>query len=439
MSVEKPNSSQTEAGATIPSRWSLGFGRPVLWIIIVLVILSAVTALLLYRYYSVRETTDDAQIDGHIYPVAARVGGTVVSVKVEDNQYVTQGGVLVELDRKDYEVALQRAKADLAEAEAQAKAASTQVPVTTTTTTNQVSTAQVVLSRAESATTVAAREVDAAQARLGLAQARVREAAVNHTRTVQDLQRLKQLVGKDEISRQDYDHAVTAEEAARAAQASAEAAASEAEKDVASAQARLAHARLAIPEAQAALDTARTGPQQTAMTQDRARSAAARVEVLKATLEQAGLNLGYTVVRAPASGIVSVKSVEVGQIVQPGQPLLALVPLEDIWVKANFKENQLKDMRPGQAAEISVDAFGGRTFRGHVESISAATGARFSLLPPENATGNYVKVVQRIPVKILFEKGQDPEHKLRPGMSVVPTVLITSNSPEPQMDADKRK
>jgi len=134
-----------------------------------------------------------------------------------------------------------------------------------------------------------------------------------------------------------------------------------------------------------------------------------------------------------------VKSVEVGQIVQPGQPLLALVPLEDIWVKANFKENQLTDMRPGQTAEISVDAYAGRTFRGHVESISAATGARFSLLPPENATGNYVKVVQRIPVKIVFEKGQDPEHLLRPGMSVVPTVITRSNSTELQMDADKRR
>jgi membrane fusion protein (multidrug efflux system) len=147
------------------------------------------------------------------------------------------------------------------------------------------------------------------------------------------------------------------------------------------------------------------------------------VEVLRASVEQARLNLDYTVVRAPVSGVVSMKSVEVGQIVQPGQPLLALVPFEDIWVKANFKENQLKDMRSGQSAEVSVDAFGGRTYRGHVESISAATAARFSLLPPENATGNYVKVVQRVPVKIVFEKGQDPEHLLRPGLSVVPTVL----------------
>jgi membrane fusion protein (multidrug efflux system) len=171
------------------------------------------------------------------------------------------------------------------------------------------------------------------------------------------------------------------------------------------------------------VNTARTAPQQTAATRDRAASAVAKVQVAKANLEQAKLNLEYTSVRAPVNGIVSMKTVEVGQIVQAAQPLLALVPLEDIWVKANFKESQLKDMRPGQPAEFSVDAYGGRTYRGHVESIAAATGARFSLLPPENASGNYVKVVQRIPVKIVLEKGQDPEHLLRPGMSVVPTVF----------------
>jgi membrane fusion protein (multidrug efflux system) len=422
-SVENSKSPQQSIRGKKARAWVSGFGRPALWIALMLVLLVAVAGTLLYRYYSVRETTDDAQIDGHINPIAARIGGTVIAVKVEDNQYVAQGSVLVELDRKDYEVALQRAQADLAEAEAQAKAAGTQVPVTTTTTTNQVSAAQALLSRAETGATVAAREVDAARARLTVAQARVHEALVNHNRTAQDLQRLKLLIAKDEVSQQDYDHALTAEEAARAAQASAEAAAAEAERDVESAQARLSQARLAIPEAQAALDTARTGPQQTAMTRDRARSAAARVEVLRASVEQARLNLDYTVVRAPVSGVVSMKSVEVGQIVQPGQPLLALVPFEDIWVKANFKENQLKDMRSGQSAEVSVDAFGGRTYRGHVESISAATAARFSLLPPENATGNYVKVVQRVPVKIVFEKGQDPEHLLRPGLSVVPTVL----------------
>jgi membrane fusion protein (multidrug efflux system) len=209
----------------------------------------------------------------------------------------------------------------------------------------------------------------------------------------------------------------------RAAQDSAQAAVGEAQKAIEAAQARVAQARHAIPEAQAGLDTANTAPHQTAITRDRAESAAARVQVARANLEQAELNLNYTVVRAPVNGIVSMKTVEVGQIVQPGQPLLALVPLDDIWVKANFKESQLKGMRTGQSAEISVDAYGGRTYQGHVESIAAATGERFSLLPPENATGNYVKVVQRVPVKIVFEKGQDPEHLLRPGLSVVPTVL----------------
>ncbi len=400
-----------------------GFGRPMLWIIVVVVILALIAGLPLYRYYSVRESTDDAQIDGHINQIAARVGGTVVSVKVDDNQTVVQGTLLLQLDTRDYEVALQRAQADLAEAEAQAKAASLQVPITTTTTASQISAAQAVLSQTESGATVAARDVETARARFALAQSRVREARVNRTKALQDLQRLKQLIAKDEVSQQEYDNAVTGEEAARALEDSAQAAVAEAEKAIEAAQARFGQARHAIPEAQAGVNTASTAPQQTAATRDRAASAVAKAQVAKANLEQAKLNLEYTSVRAPVNGIVSMKTVEVGQIVQAAQPLLAVVPLEDIWVKANFKESQLKNMRPGQPAEFSVDAYGGRTYRGHVESIAAATGARFSLLPPENASGNYVKVVQRIPVKIVLEKGQDPEHLLRPGMSVVPTVF----------------
>jgi membrane fusion protein (multidrug efflux system) len=197
-----------------------------------------------------------------------------------------------------------------------------------------------------------------------------------------------------------------------------------AEGAVTVAQQRVVQAKATAEQARASLATAKTAPQQLQVTQARAAAADARAEQAQAALAQAQLNLEYTTVKAPTAGVVSRKSVEVGQVVQPGQPLLALVNLADTWITANFKETQLKNMRPGQSAEVSVDALGGRTFRGHIDSIAAATGAKFSLLPPENATGNYVKVVQRIPVKILIEHGEDPEHLLRPGMSVTPTVFV---------------
>jgi len=214
---------------------------------------------------------------------------------------------------------------------------------------------------------------------------------------------------RDEISRQRYDTAVTAEQQAAAA--------------VDAARAAVSNALSQVAQARAKLDSAGTGPEQVSITRSRATSAEAEAARLRAALEQAKLNLQYTTIRAPVNGIVSKKSVEPGQVVQPGQPLLAIVNLDDLWVTANFKENQLRHMHPGQPATIYVDAYG-RKYKGHVESIGGATGARFSVLPPENATGNYVKVVQRIPVKIVFEKGQDPDHLLRPGLSVVPTVMI---------------
>ncbi len=376
-----------------------------------------------YRYYSVRETTDDAQIDGHINPIAARVGGTVIAVNIEENQTVKEGDLLVRLDPKDYNVALERAQADLQDAEAEAKAAGKEVPVTSTTTTNQVSSAEAALAQAESGTVVAAKEIETARARLALANAREREAQASYIKASQDLDRLKQLIAKDEISPQEFDAAVAAADTAHAARDSAQAAVEEAEKGVEAAQARFAQSRQMVSAAQAGLATAKTAPERTAITRERAASALARVAIARAVVDLARLNLEYTTVSAPVNGVISMKNVELGQTVQAGQPLFAIVPLDDIWVKANFKETQLKSMHPGQPAIISVDAYGGRKYRGYVESISAATGARFSLLPPENATGNYVKVVQRVPVRIRFERGQDPQHLLRPGMSVEPTVI----------------
>ena len=414
-SPEESVGSRLRAGTRLrrSTKWALALGA--------IPVLAALAAT--YDYYSIRESTDDAQIDGHIDPISARVSGIVMSVKVEDNQYVEKGAVLVQLDAKDYQVALDRAKADLAEAEASAKAAQTEVPVTSTTTTSRLDSSQAVLARTQSGIVVAEKEADTSRARLALARARVRETEATYTKASQDLDRVKQLIVKDEISRQDYDAAVAAGQTAEAARDSALAAVNESEKAVEAAEARVAQARENVAEAQAGLAAARTAPQQTRIIRERATSAAAKVDISKAEVERAELNLEYTTVTAPVRGVVTQKSVEVGQVVQPGQPLLALVPLEDIWVTANFKENQLKNMHPGQPVEISVDAYGGRKYSGRVESIAAATGARTSLLPPENATGNYVKVVQRIPVRIRFDQGQDPRHLLRPGMSVGPTVI----------------
>ena len=376
-----------------------------------------------WHYYSIRETTDDAQIDGHIIPISARVGGTVASVEVRDNQYVEAGTVLVKLDPRDYQVAVERARADLANAQASAQAARTGVPVTSATAGSQVSTSEAKVEMAQAGVSAAQNQIEVAQARRNAAQARVAEAQANYTKAARDLERMKQLISKDEISQQQYDASVAAEESVRATVESARADLAEGVQTVAVAESHLAQARAGVNQAHAELASSRTAPQQVAITRSHAASAEAQVQEAQAALDQAELDLQYAVVKAPVSGQISKKSVEAGQIVQSGQSLLAIVPLEDIWVTANFKETQLKAMRPGQSVTISVDAYGGRKFKGHVESISAATGEKFSLLPPENATGNYVKVVQRVPVKILFEKGQDPEHLLRPGMSAEPTVI----------------
>lgn len=394
------------------------------WILALVALAAAGAALWLWRYYSVRETTNDAQIDGHINPVAARVGGTVIAVHVDDNQNVAAGTLLVEIDPRDYQVALDRARAELAAAEAAAEAARGAVPVTTITTSSQVSGAQAMLQSAEARVTVASREVESARARLGPLQARLREAEVLHVRAQQDLGRMKELIARDRIAQQQYDAAVAVAEAARAARDAAAAAVTEAEKGISAAEARWAQARAGVEEARAAVAAARAAPEQVRITRSNAAAAEARVLQARAALERARLDLEYTRVHAPVGGIVSMKKVEIGQVVQRDQPLMAIVPLDHVWVTANFKEDQLHHMRVGQHAIVSVDAYGGRKYRGRVESIAAATGARFSLLPPENATGNFVKVVQRIPVKILLDRGQDPEHILRPGMSVVPTVFV---------------
>lgn len=367
----------------------------VMWALIAVAVIILIGIVFVWRYYSVRESTDDAQIDGHITPISARVGGTVTEVHIIDNQVVDAGTVLVQLDPTDYKVAVERARAELADMVAAAKGAQTSIPVSNINTRNQ-------LRNAQAAHFASQKDVEAARARLSEAQA-------NYDRVAKDLERMAQLVKKEEISQQQYDATLAAERAAKAT--------------VEAAQANIASSESHVSQAESGVRTAETGPEQVSITRSRFGSAEAAVQKAQATLAQAELNLLYTTVRAPATGIVSKRSVELGQVIQPGQPLAALVSLKDIYVTANFKETQLKKMRPGQAAIIHVDAYD-RDFKGHVDSIGGATGARFSLLPPENATGNYVKVVQRLPVKIALDPNEDKEHLLRPGMSVTPTVRI---------------
>ncbi|MEQ1727022.1 MAG: HlyD family secretion protein [Vicinamibacterales bacterium] len=368
------------------------------------------------------ESTDDAQVDAHVTQVASRVGGTVLSVLVSDNQEVEPGTVLLELDPRDYQVAVDKAKAELADAEAAAVAAQSNVPITSASTESGVSSAQSGVDQARSMIETASKEVDAARARLTATQSRLREVEANATRARRDVDRLKGLLAKDEVSQQQYDATVAAADAQAAATDTARAQIAEAEASIRVAESRHVQAQAGESQARAGLRSAQTGPEQVTAMRARASSAQARVEQAKATLAQAELNLQYTVIKAPARGVVSKKSVNPGQVIQPSQPLLALVQTDDVWITANFKETQLNEMRPGQRVLVEVDAYDGRQFHGKVDSIAAATGARFSLLPPENATGNFVKVVQRVPVKIVLDTGQRGELPLRPGMSVTPTV-----------------
>jgi membrane fusion protein (multidrug efflux system) len=372
-----------------------------------------------------RESTDDAQVDAHVTPVAARIGGTVLSVPVADNQQVEGGAVLVEIDPRDYQVALDKARADLADAEAAAVAARADVPITSATATGSVSNARGGIVAAEAGIEAGQRGVTAAQSRLASAQAKEREAEANATKTAKDVERLRSLLGKDEISQQQFDAAVAAADAAKATLDGAKSQVEEAQIGIRVAESNLNAARGGHEQAMAQLRTAETAPDQIKAIRARADAADAHVKQLQAAVQQAELNLQYATVKSPVKGVVSKKTVEVGQVIQPGQPLMTIIPLDQVWITANFKETQLDQMRPGQPVRIQVDAYGGKEFKGHVESIAAATGARFSLLPPENATGNFVKVVQRVPVKIVLEQGQDPQHLLRPGMSVTPTVYIS--------------
>jgi len=376
--------------------------------VIIAAIVVLVGGFLAWRYFSSYESTDDAQVDGHLMPVSARISGYVEKVNIDDNQQVPAGYVMVEIDPRDYQVAVEQAAAAAADASATAESENINVPVTGVSTTSQISSSEADVQNAQAGIAAAQQNLDAAQAQLLQAQA-------NDVKAQNDLMRYKQLVDKQEISQQLYDQAVAAAAAGDAGVAAAKANAAAAAQQVTQAQSRLEAAR-------AAWRTSQTGPKQVAATEARAKSASANAEAKQAALDQAKLNLTYTKILAPANGIVT-KNVEVGMNVQPGQQLASLVPLDDIWITANFKETQLKYMKPGQRVEIKADV-NGRTYKGHVDSIAGSSGARLSLLPPENATGNYVKVVQRVPVKIVLDPGENADHSLRLGMSVEPKVFV---------------
>jgi len=404
----------------LPRRSQRSMARIIVPIVILLIL---VGGYFLWKHFDAYESTDDAQIDGHINAISARITGNVIQVLTDDEKYVKAGDVLVRIDPNDYQVAVAKAEADLADAEAALQGSRTDIPITSTNTASQLKTAHSGRTNANAGLVGAQRQLDAAQARLDTAKAQVREAAANYKKAGDDVARYKLLVAKDEISQQQYDTSVSTADAAKATLDARTAAVSEAEQNIKVAQSAVEEANTRIPQADASVQAAMTAPQQVAVSQSRAKSAQAQVAQRRALLDQAKLNLSYCTIVAPVSGIVGKKTVEVGQNISPGQQLMAVVPLDDIWVTANFKETQLRRMKPGQVVKFSVDAYS-REYSGKVEGVGGASGSRFSLLPPENATGNYVKVVQRIPVRIDLEPGQNDDHRLRPGMSVDPKVYV---------------
>ena len=385
------------------------------------VVLAAITGLFLY--YHNRETTDDAQVDGHITPMASKVYGRVAQVLVDDNEAVKAGQVLVKIDPRDYQAAVDQAKAALALAESEARSAGVDVPRTrenvasgTTSADAQLLGTQADLARAQTT------YEQAQTADLAWAEANVEKSRANAVLAKADLARYLPLMEKGEISKQQYDAAKANADATASALKADQERLAQAQRNVDVAKAQLDAAKARVEQARAGVAVAHADIRQVSMKTADAQAKLAKVEQARATLEAAQLNLSYTEITAPVDGVATHKQVEPGQIVQAGQGLLVVVPLQSVWITANFKETQLRSMKPGQKAEVKVDTYG-KTFSGRVDSIAGATGAVLSLLPPENATGNYVKVVQRIPVKIVLDPISQEKAVLRPGMNVDATVI----------------
>ena len=384
---------------------------PVGWIVLLVVVAgAAIGGSMLLRYLDSYEDTDDAQIDGDIYAVTSRIAGTVKAVYVQDNQQVKAGQLLVELDPRDYDVSVEQAKAAVNQSQTEVESARPNVPITSVTTETAVSSEEADITGVEAQIAGAERDYESSVAQ-------IRQAEADNAKAQADLIRYKQLIAKDEISQQQYDQVEAAAKAAAATVDARKATAEAAARNIDATRARLQQAQTRIAEAR------RNRPQQIALQNAIVRSRQATTIREKTMLDQALLNLSYTKILAPVDGIIGKKNAEPGQEVSPGQQLMADVPITNLWVTANFKETQLKKMRVGQRVTIHVDAYG-RDYQGYVESLAGASGARFSLLPPENATGNYVKVVQRLPIRIGIKEGEDRDHLLRPGMSVEPKVWL---------------
>jgi membrane fusion protein, multidrug efflux system len=380
-------------------------------------------ALGLFLYYHNRESTDDAQVDGHITPIASKVYGRVADVLVKDNQPVKTRQLLVQLDAGDYQAALDQAKAALALAEGEARSAGVDVPRTSENSASVASSAQAQLLGAQADLAKAQAAYEQAQtADLAWAQANVDRSRANAELAKTDLARYAPLMEKGEISKQQYDAAKANADANASALTADEQRFAQAKRNIDITKAQLEAAKAHVEEANAGVASAHADQKRVVMRSADAQAKLAAVDRARAALSAAGLNLSYTNVVAPVDGVATHKSVEPGQIVQAGQGLLVVVPLQDVWVTANFKETQLRNMKPGQKAYVKVDTYG-KTFTGHLDSIAGATGAVLSLLPPENATGNYVKVVQRIPVKIVLDPIPSDVAVLRPGMNVEATVV----------------
>jgi membrane fusion protein (multidrug efflux system) len=386
-----------------------------------LVLLAVLISLLVY--YHNRETTDDAQVDGHITPIASKIYGRVAEVLVTDNQPVKAGQVLVKIDPRDYQASLDQAKAALALAESDAVSAGVDIPRTRENVASGTSSADAQLSGADADLQRAQVTYDQARTSdLAFAQANIEKSKANAELAQADLARYKPLLDKGEISKQQYDAAKANADATASGLRADQEKLAQAQRAVDIAKAQLLAARARVEQAKAGVSAAHADTRQISMRTSDAQGKIAKVQQARAVLAAAELNLGYTDVVAPVDGVATHKQVEPGQIVQQGQGLLVVVPLQDVWVTANFKETQLRKMRAGQKAYVHVDTYG-QTFPGHLDSIAGATGAVLSLLPPENATGNYVKVVQRIPVKIVLDPIPQDKAILRPGMNVDATII----------------
>ena len=412
--VEGEPAAPTEANAKDSRRlrarrWARTHPRAA-WLLLALAVVAIVAAIFLWIYLRSFESTDDAQVDGHIAPVSTRIDGTALTVLVDDNQWVRAGQTLVELDPRDAQVALDRAEALLAQAEARLLAAHPQVPITTTSVETRVVSAVEDVDNARAALAASRRDQESAQARL-------REAEANATRDNADLERYTYLLRERAVPRERYDAKLADARAANATVDANRALVSAAAKNVEQQRNRLQQAEARRQEAD------RNAPQQVQVQRSTVSAGEAAVKEARAAVERARLDLTYTRVLAPIDGIVGRRSVQPGSRVQPGQELMAVVDVSGLWVTANYKETQLRRMQPGQRVSFRVDAFGSN-YHGEVESIAGATGSRYSLLPPENATGNFVKVVQRVPVRIRIRPGQPQAERFRPGMSAVPKVWL---------------